>query len=130
MASFGTKSAQNLLTCDIELQTLFNEVVKHFDCSVLCGHRAEEEQNEAFRNNGSTLKWPDSKHNRKPSKAVDVVPYPIDWEKLNRFYYFGGFVKGIADKLGIKIRWGGDWDNDTLTEDQKFKDLPHFELID
>jgi peptidoglycan L-alanyl-D-glutamate endopeptidase CwlK len=128
MPNFGDRSRRNLLTCDLELQELFNEVVKTFDCSVLCGHRNEEEQNEAYRNNHSTLKWPESKHNRKPSRAVDVVPYPINWENLNRFYMFGGYVKGIADKLGIKIRWGGDWDSDTMTDDQKFMDLPHFEL--
>jgi peptidoglycan L-alanyl-D-glutamate endopeptidase CwlK len=128
MPSFGEKSRKNLETCDVELQELFNEVVKNFDCSVLCGHRSEEDQNEAFRANRSKLKFPDSKHNFKPSRAVDVVPYPIDWGNLNRFYMFGGYVKGIAEKLGIKIRWGGDWDNDTMTDDQRFMDLPHFEL--
>ena len=129
MPSFSKKSMDILKTCDLELQELFIEVVRHFDCSVLCGHRTEEEQNEAFRNNRSTKRWPESKHNLKPSMAVDVVPYPIDWENLNRFYYFGGFVKGIAQDMGIKIRWGGDWDGDTLTDDQKFMDLPHYELI-
>ncbi len=52
--------------------------------------------------------------------AVDVIPYPIDWENITRFYRFGGFVKAIAVMLGIPLIWGGDW--------QKFKDLPHFEL--
>lgn len=129
MPRFSQKSLDNLLTCDADLQAIFLEVVNHFDCTVLCGHRSEEEQNEAFRANRSTLKWPDSKHNFNPSRAVDVVPYPIDWENLKRFYYFGGFVKGIAQDMDILIRWGGDWDNDTMTDDQKFMDLPHFELI-
>jgi len=130
MPSFSAKSKEALETCDIELNELFNEVIEHFDCTVLAGHRTEEEQNKAFRSNMSTLRWPDSKHNIKPSRAIDVVPYPIDWENLNRFYFFGGYVKGIAEKRGIKIRWGGDWDNDTLTNDQKFMDLPHFEIYD
>jgi len=30
--------------------------------------------------------------------------------------------------MGLKIRWGGDWDMDTQTKDNKFDDLVHFEL--
>lgn len=129
MPKFGKKSLENLDQCHLDLQLLFGEVIKDFDCSVLCGHRSEAEQNEAFRNNNSTKKYPDSKHNQVPSIAIDVVPYPIDWENLNRFYFFGGYVKKTAELLGVKIRWGGDWDGDTLTDDQGFMDLPHFELI-
>ena len=44
MASFGRASMKNLSTCDPKLQVLFKEVVKHIDCSVLCGHRTKEEQ--------------------------------------------------------------------------------------
>ena len=66
--------------------------------------------------------WPNGKHNKKPSLAVDVVPYPVDWSDIERFIRFGWFVKGLAIGLGIKIRWGGDW--------KRFKDYPHFELVD
>jgi len=30
--------------------------------------------------------------------------------------------------MGFKIRWGGDWDMDTHTKDNKFDDLVHFEM--
>jgi hypothetical protein len=30
--------------------------------------------------------------------------------------------------MGIKIRWGGDWDMDTETKDNNFDDLVHFEI--
>jgi len=63
-----------------------------------------------------------------PARAVDVVPYPIDWDDREGFYAFGGFVKGVASQKGIKIRWGGDWDSDNDLHDQNFIDLPHFEL--
>lgn len=129
MPRFGKKSQDNLDTCHPDLQKLLNEVIKGFDCSVLCGHRGKDEQNEAFRLNQSTLQWPDSKHNDAISTAVDVVPYPIDWENLKRFYMFGGYVLGIAEQMGIDIRWGGDWDQDTFIKDQNFNDLPHFELV-
>ncbi len=129
MSKFGVKSLERLSTCHPDLQLLFSFVVRKFDCSVLCGHRNEEDQNQAFRNNRSKVKWPDGKHNTTPSEAIDVVPYPVDWENLNRFYMFGGYVIAKAESLGIKIKWGGDWDMDTLTDDQKFQDLPHFEII-
>ena len=64
-----------------------------------------------------------------PSLAVDVVPYPVDWQDRERMTYFAGFVMGIARvKFGISLRWGGDWDLDTDLKDNKFDDLPHFEI--
>ena len=128
MPKFGRKSRTRLATCDKQLQKLFNEVVKYFDCSVLVGFRGENEQNTAYESGHSKVKWPRGKHNSNPSFAADVAPYPIDWEDRERFIYFGGFVKGCAYKMDIPLRWGGDWDNDTQLKDQKFNDLVHFEL--
>lgn len=128
MPSFSARSRANLETCHEDLQRLFGEVIKHYDCTILCGHRGEEEQNEAFRQGRSQLQFPQSKHNSLPSIAVDVAPYPIDWDNRSRFYHFGGLVLGISIGMGIPIRWGGDWDMDTDLNDQSFFDLPHFEL--
>jgi len=109
---------------------LFNEVIKHFDCSVIQGHRGKEDQNKAFKEGKSKLKYPNGNHNKSPSKAVDVAPYPINWNDRERFTYFAGYVVGIASQMGLKIRWGGDWDMDTEVKDNNFDDLPHFELRD
>ena len=128
MARFGNKSKKHLKTCDEKLQTLFSEVVKVFDCSILVGHRGEEDQNKAYADGNSQVKWPKGKHNKKPSSAVDVAPYPIDWEDRERFSYFAGFVKGVAYRLNIPLRWGGDWDGDNDLSDNNFDDLVHFEL--
>ena len=128
MPRFGRTSKKRLETCGEELQTLFKEVVKHFDCSVLVGYRGRNEQNTAFNSGHSKVKWPNGKHNKRPSFAVDVAPYPIDWDDRERFIYFGGFVKGCAFRMGIPLRWGGDWDSDNQLTDNKFDDLVHFEL--
>jgi len=130
MPKFGSRSLGNLETADVKLQQLFNEVIKGYDCTVLCGHRDKEAQEKAVRDGLSKTHFPLSKHNSLPSKAVDVVPYPIDWNDTKGFYHFGGYVKGIADSLGIAIRWGGDWDKDNDLGDQTFIDLPHFELVE
>ena len=128
MAKFGPTSKKNLSEAHSALQRLFEEVVKHHDCSVIEGHRPQAEQEKAFHSGKSKVNWPDSKHNSTPSNAVDVVPYPIDWNDKERFYYFAGIVKGIASQMGIPIRWGGDWNSNNIFNDQSFHDLPHFEL--
>ena len=128
MPKFGRRSKKRLNTCDEDLIFLFKEVVKYFDCSVIEGHRGKRLQNKYFKQGKSKLKFPDGNHNKKPSKAVDVVPYPIDWKDRERMTYFAGFVKGMAAVLGIPIRWGGDWNSDTQVKDNNFDDLPHFEL--
>lgn len=135
MNKFSIKSKELLNQCDNDLQIVFNEVIKYFDCSAICGHRGELEQNSAFKNGFSEKEFPKSKHNKTPSLAVDVVPYPIVWEDTKRMRYFAGFVVGIANmlktqnKIKRSIRWGGDWDMDTQVNDQRFNDMPHFEII-
>ena len=128
MPKFSKRSKQHLSEADKQLQDLFNEVILYWDCTVLCGHRDKETQDAAYKNKKSKVKWPNSKHNNKPSMAVDVAPYPIDWDDIDRFRRFAWFVKGIATARGINIRMGADWDGDNDIDDQTFHDIPHFEL--
>ena len=129
MAKFGSKSREKLSTCDERLQKVFNEVIKHVDCSVLEGHRDERRQDKLYEEGKTKVRYPMGRHNTKPSRAVDVVPYPIDWEDRERFHLFGGFVLGVAYRMGISLRWGGDWNMNFEVDDNKFDDFPHFELI-
>ena len=128
MPRFGRKSKERLASCDPMLQKLFNEVIKHVDCSVLEGHRGEERQNKFYDEGKSKVRYPNGRHNANPSLAVDVMPYPVDSEDRERQTLFAGFVLGIARGLGITIRWGGDWDMDFDVQDNKFDDFPHFEI--
>ena len=130
MPAFSKRSRDNLAQCHPDLQLLFNDVIEHFDCSVICGHRGMEKQEEAFRTGRSKARFGESKHNHSPSMAVDVVPYSVNWEDRERFALFAGFVLGRAASLDINVRWGGDWDRDTQTADETFSDMPHFELMD
>jgi hypothetical protein len=57
-----------------------------------------------------------------------VAPYPIDWENTNRFFYLAGLVEGLASIMGIKVVFGGDWDADKDFSDQRFNDLPHYQV--
>lgn len=78
MPRFSSKSAAKLATCDPRLRKIFEAVVRFFDCSILVGHRNEEDQNDAFDRGASKVRYPDSKHNRSPSLAADVDVYPSD----------------------------------------------------
>tara|TARA_Y100001951_G_C11163231_1_gene195977 strand:+ start:221 stop:613 length:393 start_codon:yes stop_codon:yes gene_type:complete len=130
MPYFGKRSKKHLETCDKRLQKVLNEVIKYVDCSVIEGHRSAERQNKLFEEGRTKVKYPHGRHNSNPSRAVDVVPYPIDWDDRERFHLFAGFVIGIAQSMGIKLRWGGDWNMNFEVDDNNFDDFPHFELTD
>lgn len=135
MPNFSARSTQNLASCHRDLQTIFNVVIKFFDFTVLCGHRGEGAQGQAFSTGRSKVRWPDSYHNKKPAKALDAVPYPIDWKNTARMKFFIGFVLGIAqvlESIGViehHLVSGIDWDGDTHLKDHTFHDHPHFQLV-
>lgn len=120
MPSFGQKSKERLATCCQELQDLFNSVIQETDCTIICGHRGQKEQDEAFENGFSKVKWPNGNHNKLPSRAVDVCPMPINWDDIEAFKKFAEVVEEHAKKLGIKVTWGGHWTT--------LKDYPHWEV--
>jgi peptidoglycan L-alanyl-D-glutamate endopeptidase CwlK len=103
-----------------------NEIM---EVSILEGYRTPARQKELYDAGKSKVKAGGSKHNVMPSQAVDVAPYPLDWDDRGRFYIFAGVVKAIASKYGVKMRYGGDWDGDGRTTDQTFYDLGHFEIV-
>ena len=133
MPKFSKSSLTRLSSCHPDLIALFKEVVKTWDCTIVCGHRGEEAQDIAYNTNRSQVKFPNSKHNVFPSSAVDVAPYyagvGIDWEDKIGFAYFAGYVQATAQRMGIRLRWGGDFNGDLRGRGQSFVDMPHWELI-
>lgn len=129
MPQLSRSSKERLDTCHPELIRWVTELIKTVDFTVLCGHREQWAQEEAYRLNHTTKRWPYSKHNQLPSTAVDLAPYPVDWYDKARFAYFAGYAIGKAQQMGITIRWGADWDCDSFTSDEHLVDMPHFELV-
>ncbi|NIM50435.1 MAG: M15 family peptidase [Gemmatimonadales bacterium] len=127
--AYSKTSEVKLQQCHPDLQRVFRHVIQFIDHTVLTGHRGQLDQEEMYRTGRSQRNWPNSKHNGLPAKAIDVAPYPIDWYDRERFYYFAGFVMGIAAEMRIPLRYGGDWDGDWETRDNGFDDLCHFELV-
>ncbi len=128
MPHYSARSAARLNACHPDIRKIFETVIAHFDHTILCGHRGREQQDKAFRTRRTKVQYPDSKHNSLPSLAVDAAPYPVNWNDRERFHLFAGFVLGTARAMGVDLRWGGDWDQDTEVADNGFDDLPHFEL--
>lgn len=129
MNAYSKSSKANLDTCHRLLQEVFFEVLKTIDHTILEGHRNEQDQNHAFKLGRSKLKWPDGKHNKKPSLAVDATPYPVDFKDIPRHFFFAGFVLATAKMMGVKIRWGGDFNGNFNFNDETFRDLVHFEIV-
>lgn len=129
MPIYSARSINNLTSCDLRLQRVAFEIINYFDITIVCGHRNKEEQDKAFHKGYSKLQWPNSKHNVYPSLAVDIAPYPTLYTKKLPFYYMAGYFTGIANRMGIKIRWGGDWTRDNDFYNDSWLDIPHFELI-
>ena len=130
MPEFSETSEQRLATCHPDLQQVLRAAIGGGpDFTVLCGHRCQEDQDRAVREGRSQVRWPHSKHNQDPALAVDIAPWPVDWDDANRFRLLAGYVLGVADTLGVELRWGGDWDRDYSEADEGFRDLPHFELV-
>ena len=142
MPSFGTTSLSRLARVHPDLVTVAKRVVNSYDCSILEGWRSHDLQDLYFSQGKSTVRageswhngwvWDDGKWVANPegmSLAVDIAPYPINWDDLPRFRVFAHFLIGVGYGLGINIRWGGDWNKDWKMKNQQFHDLPHFELF-
>jgi len=119
-------SLKRLKECHPDLVKLMLRVDEIYPIHVICGYRGEADQNKAFLEKRSKLKFPNSKHNKKPSHAVDLVPDPdrnpktLSWNDIKAFEIMTHAIESVADDMDIKIRLGRDF---------SFKDWPHIELI-
>lgn len=119
MPAFSERSLENLATCDERLRRVAHRAIKKIDFAVICGHRGEVDQERAFQEKRSKARWGESPHNFEPALAFDLVPYPVEWKRRDRFYEMAAVVLYCAKLEGVELVWGGDW---------KMQDLPHFEL--
>ena len=123
----NTASLNRLKECHPDLQKLILRVDEIYPVHVICGYRGKEDQDKAFTEKKTKLQFPNSKHNKRPSLAVDVVPDPdrdpktLSWTDIKQWEIMCLAIEAAADELDINIRLGRDF---------SFKDYPHVELVD
>lgn len=132
MSVFGAESQKQLATCDLRLQRVLTEAIKYFDFSVIEGHRDREAQERAFAKGSTKLHYPFGNHNATPSRAADLMPFPLDWSDkptaIARVAFMMGVVRVCAMQLGTKVRFGFDWNRNLDPRDETFLDWDHVEL--
>ncbi len=126
MPAFSKTSETRLATCHPDLQAVCRELIKQYDFAVLEGYRNSTAQNAAYEAGNSHLRYPHSAHNKTPSLAVDIAPYPIDWGNLARFQEMITRFDAVAavlrahGEIQSHFEYGAFWPN--------FKDYPHIEI--
>lgn len=121
---FSAESLKNLEGVDSRLVSICNLALQVLDFKVVDGVRTLEEQRmNVARGKSWTM---NSKHLE--GKAVDLAPVPLNWADTEMFCVLAGVIRAAAHTQGVKLRWGGDWDRDDSTKDERNRDYGHFEI--
>lgn len=143
---YGSASLAHLAGVTPRLREVFLEGINLVDFTILDGIRTVAEQALNVKNGASQTM--ESRHLPQPpdnlSNAVDALPYPVDWDALERGWnavkrvdpqlrileavHALGVIKGIAHMKGFEVRQGIDWNMNAQFEDQTFLDIPHTEI--
>jgi peptidoglycan LD-endopeptidase CwlK len=137
--ALGTRSRKNLEGVHPDLVRVVERAIAltSQDFAVIEGVRTPARQKELYAQGrtkpGRKVTWTlNSNHFVNSSTgfghAVDLVPYPVDWNKTSKFDNMARAMFQAADELGIRIRWGADWDGDKKPREKGEYDSPHFEL--
>lgn len=154
MPQFSRSSIRNLSQCHTALNMVARDAIALVDFGVICGYRGKETQLTKYQSGVSKVTWPNSKHNQKPSRAMDFAPWHPDFGYLfggedqirhivaalditesdahafvrEQYTLIAGVMIGLGKANGTILRWGGDWDQDGYVHDNAFDDLGHVEL--
>jgi peptidoglycan L-alanyl-D-glutamate endopeptidase CwlK len=143
--SFGAASKARLKELHPDLVKVLQRAIQlsEIDFTIIEGLRSKQRQAELYAQGrtkpGPKVTWTmNSNHMAKADGfgyAVDIYPYPVsqvlgkpakDWEPL--FDKIAKAMFAAAKEVGVRIRWGADWDADNLPRERGETDNPHFEL--
>lgn len=136
---FGTRSEIRLRGVDSRLIAVARRAIANspVDLTIVEGRRTPERQAQLYAQGRTTpgpiVSWTlRSKH--LDGKAIDIAPLKldgsVDWNNKQAFLDMSKLMFESAQALGIKIRWGADWDQDGIPYEKGEYDGPHFELVD
>lgn len=136
---FGTRSYIRLRGVKRDLVRVAELALSRssFDITVIEGTRTPERQAQLYAQGRTTpgpiVTWTlRSKH--LDGKAIDLGPLDdkgqIAWNNRELFVEMSSLMFAAAEELGVKIRWGKDWNMNGIPEEKGEYDGPHFELVD
>jgi peptidoglycan L-alanyl-D-glutamate endopeptidase CwlK len=141
MFILGKQSKENLKGVDPYLIAVVVNAIRisSVDFTVREGLRSIERQKQLYAQGrtvlGNIVTWTlKSKHI--DGEAVDLYPF-VDGKVLvddsietkKKFVLIRNAMFNSATLIGVKIRWGRDWDSDGNYEEKGEYDGPHFELV-
>jgi peptidoglycan L-alanyl-D-glutamate endopeptidase CwlK len=141
MFTFSERSLNNLKGVHPKLVAVVKRAleISPIDFTVLEGVRSQARQDELWEQGrtkpGPVVTWVQSSgtHGIQADgygHAVDLAPYPIDWNDYKRFDSLANIMFAAAKELGVTLRWGGNWDMDATIHESGESDSPHFELFE
>ena len=133
MIHFNQRSLNNLKGVHPDLITVLDTAIRNspIEFTITEGVRTVERQQELYAQGRTTsgkivtnVDGINKKSNHQPKAdgygyAVDLYANPINVNDTKNITIVANHIKATAQKLGMRIKWGGDW---------KMKDYPHFEL--
>ena len=140
MFTFSERSLNNLKGVHPKLVAVVHRALEltPIDFTVLEGVRSQARQDELWAQGrtkpGPVVTWVQTSGTHGVQgdgygHAVDLAPYPIDWNDHGRFDGLANVMFAAAKELGVTLRWGGNWDMDSVIHERGESDSPHFELF-
>jgi len=132
------RSKRNLVGVHPDLVKVVTRAIEISPCDfmVIEGVRTPERQAQLYAQGrtkpGNKVTWTLKSNHFKQADgfghAVDLLPEPYDWKDPGQFDKVARAMREAGKQLGVKIRWGGDWDQDGRSREKGETDSPHFEL--
>lgn len=137
--SLSQRSISNLRGVHPDLVAVVKRAIEitEQDFIVIEGVRTQERQDELWAQGrtkpGPIVTWTKDASSHGIGKdgyghAVDICPFPVDWNDISKFDAIYVAMMTAAQELGVRLRYGGDWDMDGRLREKGETDSPHFEL--
>lgn len=137
--SLSQRSISNLRGVHPDLVAVVHRAIEitEQDFMVIEGVRTQERQDKLWAQGrtkpGSIVTWTKDASSHGIGKdgyghAVDICPFPVDWNDISKFDAIYVAMMAAAQELGVRLRYGGDWDMDGKLRERGETDSPHFEL--
>ena len=137
--SLSQRSLNNLKGVHPDLVAVVHRAIEitEQDFIVIEGVRTQERQDELWAQGrtkpGPIVTWTKDASSHGIGKdgyghAVDICPFPVDWNDISKFDAIYVAMMAAAQELGVRLRYGGDWDMDGKLRERGETDSPHFEL--